>query len=269
MWEKPGSTGQFDTTLCEHATPKRSSMIRTGSMRRQRTTPSLFRPGFDNLRRFPHLPVVQQPGAACTLAAGQPIGTFFVKPMHPVPQCLAGPFRQSAPPPFGSCHRRQQPMPEVVVSGGCLNITAQDSASWQHQDHGEGVQQQAWQICFAGVNHKINERGNPPEPEFYEIGMSGLFAGDQQVHSDFNESYVTGWDVSRVKDMSSMFANTDTFDQDIGGWDISSLTDAYHMLGGSGMSQANFNRLLAGWRRLTRRRARRPSTTASRSAQVA
>ena len=89
MWERPGSTGQFDTTLCEHATPKRSSMIRTGSMRRQRTTPSLFRPGFDNLRRFPHLPVVQQSGAACTLAVGQPIGTFFVKPMHPVPQCLA------------------------------------------------------------------------------------------------------------------------------------------------------------------------------------
>ena len=34
-------------------------------------------------------------------------------------------------------------MPEVVVSGGCLNIAAQGGASRQHQDHGEGVQQQA------------------------------------------------------------------------------------------------------------------------------
>ena len=89
----------------------------------------------------------------------------------PGPPMSGGPFRQSAPPPFGSCHRRQQPMPEVIVSGGCLNIAAQDGASRQHQNHGEGVQQQAWQICFAGVNHKINGRGNPPEPEFYEIGI--------------------------------------------------------------------------------------------------
>ena len=88
----------------------------------------------------------------------------------PGPPMSGGPFRQSAPPPFGSCHRRQQPMPEVIVSGGCLNIAAQDGASRQHQDHGEGVQQQAWQICFAGVNHKINGRGNPPEPEVYGIG---------------------------------------------------------------------------------------------------
>ena len=72
----------------------------------------------------------------------------------PGPPMSGGPFRQSAPPPFGSCHRRQQSMPEVVVSGGCLNIAAQDGASWKHQNHGEGVQQQAWQICFAGVNHK-------------------------------------------------------------------------------------------------------------------
>ena len=76
----------------------------------------------------------------------------------PGPPMSGGPFRQSAPPPFGSCHRRQQSMPEVVVSGGCLNIAAQGGASWQHQDHGEGVQQQAWQICFTKVNHKINER---------------------------------------------------------------------------------------------------------------
>ena len=98
----------------------------------------------------------------------------------PVPQCQflnvspsmsGGPFRQSAPPPFASCHRRQQPMPEVVVSSGCLNIAAQGGASWRHQNHREGVQQQAWHISFAMVNHKINERGTPPEPELYQVGI--------------------------------------------------------------------------------------------------
>ena len=195
MWEKPGSTRSFNKIVRHHALPTCHAETLIDDPNRIDAPPAhhtialpvLSRSGPVSTIRArsriccPHLPVVQQAGAACTLAVGQPIGNFFVKPMHPVPQCRSlnvspsmsgGPFRQSAPPPFGSCHRRQQPMPEVVVSGGCLNIAAQDGASWKHQNHREGVQQQAWHISFAMVNHKINEREIPPEPELYKVGIT-------------------------------------------------------------------------------------------------
>ena len=164
MWEKPGSTRSFNKIVRHHALPTCHAETLIDDPNRidappahhtstpHHRSPSALpvRPGFDNPRPFPHL-LPASAGcstgrAACTLAVGQPIGTFFVKPMHPVPQCRSlnaspsmsgGPFRQSAPPPFASCHRRQQPMPEVVVSGGCLDIAAQGGASWRHQNHRE------------------------------------------------------------------------------------------------------------------------------------
>ena len=166
MWEKPGSTRSFNKIVRHHALPTCHAETLIDDPNRidappahNTSAPHHRSPGPVSTIRArsriccPHLPVVQQAGAACTLAVGQPIGTFFVKPMHPVPQCRSlnaspsmpvpqcqslnvsplmsgGPFRQSAPPPFGSCHCRQQPMPEVVVSGDCLNIAAQDGASF-------------------------------------------------------------------------------------------------------------------------------------------
>ena len=112
MWEKPGSTGQFDTTLCEHATPKRSSMIRTGPMRRQRTTPSLFRPGFDNLRRFPHLPVVQQP-------EGRPAPSRLVNPSGPSSsnRCTRSPNVWRSIPPIRAASVRFMPSQTAANAG--------------------------------------------------------------------------------------------------------------------------------------------------------
>ncbi|MEM8970612.1 MAG: BspA family leucine-rich repeat surface protein, partial [Pseudomonadota bacterium] len=58
---------------------------------------------------------------------------------------------------------------------------------------------------------------------------------------------IGGWDTSSVTDMSWMFRSAVNFNQDIGDWDISSLTNASRMLERSGMSQENFDNLLAGW----------------------
>ena len=93
MWEKPGSTRSFNKIVRHHALPTCHAETLIDDPNRIDAPPAHHtialpvRSGFDNPRPFPHLPVVQQAGAACTLAVGQPIGTFFVKPMHPVPQC--------------------------------------------------------------------------------------------------------------------------------------------------------------------------------------
>ena len=187
MWEKPGSTRSFNKIVRHHALPTCHAETLIDDPNRIDAPPAHHTIALPVLSRSGPVSTIRARSRICRLfnRQGRPapsrlvthrIGTFFVKPMHPVPQCRSlnvspsmsgGPFRQSAPPPFASCHRRQQPMPEVVVSGGCLNITAQGGASWRHQNHREGVQQQAWHISFAMVNHKINEREIPPEPELY------------------------------------------------------------------------------------------------------
>lgn len=50
------------------------------------------------------------------------------------------------------------------------------------------------------------------------------------------------WDVSHITDMSSLFRNTDNFDQDISSWDVSSVTDMSSMFRSS-----SFSRDIGGW----------------------
>lgn len=54
---------------------------------------------------------------------------------------------------------------------------------------------------------------------------------------------ITGWDVSRVTDMSNMFENAFSFNQAIGSWNVSKVTDM------SGMFQyvSSFNQPLGSW----------------------
>ena len=71
--------------------------------------------------------------------------------------------------------------------------------------------------------------------------MSALFQGDS---SDFNREKFSGieyWNVSNVKNMSRMFANTD-FNQDIGSWDVSNVTNMSGMF-----SNSPFNQNISSW----------------------
>ena len=71
--------------------------------------------------------------------------------------------------------------------------------------------------------------------------MSALFQGDS---SDSNREKFSGieyWNVSNVKNMSRMFANTD-FNQDIGSWDVSNVTNMSFMF-----SNSPFNQNISSW----------------------
>ena len=68
--------------------------------------------------------------------------------------------------------------------------------------------------------------------------MSNLF----QNYSTFNDN-IGGWNVSQVTNMTSMFDNAQTFNQDIGGWNVSKVTDMNHMF----FVATNFNQNIGGW----------------------
>ncbi len=66
--------------------------------------------------------------------------------------------------------------------------------------------------------------------------MSNMFR-----NADFNQD-ISGWDVSRVSNMNSMFQGNAFFDQDIGGWDVSSVTAMGYMF-----SDTPFNQDIGSW----------------------
>merc|ERR1719171_2321927 len=55
--------------------------------------------------------------------------------------------------------------------------------------------------------------------------------------------HISGWDVSQVTDMSELFKDKATFNEDISGWDVSSVTNMYAMF----YNAAAFNQPLNSW----------------------
>jgi len=66
------------------------------------------------------------------------------------------------------------------------------------------------------------------------------------TYCDIGRTYgypMNSWCVGQITDMSEIFRNDETFDQDISGWDVSSVTDMFFMFGNA---QA-FSSDLSGW----------------------
>ena len=80
--------------------------------------------------------------------------------------------------------------------------------------------------------------------------LARMFNGATSFNSD-----LSGWDVSNVVSMWTMFQNAESFNANIGTWDLNSIVDnpgdnndgLFTMLGGSGLSQLNYESTLEGW----------------------
>ncbi|WGK68219.1 BspA family leucine-rich repeat surface protein [Candidatus Haliotispira prima] len=87
----------------------------------------------------------------------------------------------------------------------------------------------------------IAELGNDADLNHIDVSkvtdMSRLFAD-----SDFNRD-ISGWDVSGVTDMSEMFSGAFIFNQPIEDWDVSNVTDMSRMFHGA----YNFNQPIGDW----------------------
>ena len=71
--------------------------------------------------------------------------------------------------------------------------------------------------------------------------MSGLFDISKDGHSSFNGD-LSRWDVGRVTDMNSMFADATSFNGDLSSWDVGRVTD----MSGMFYDATSFNRQLGG-----------------------
>lgn len=63
----------------------------------------------------------------------------------------------------------------------------------------------------------------------------------------FNQD-ISSWETGNVTNMAYMFNGATAFDQDLGNWDIGNVTNMANMLSYSGMSVANLDATLTGWR---------------------
>ena len=68
---------------------------------------------------------------------------------------------------------------------------------------------------------------------------------DDEDGNCVNSTYgsISGWDVSKVTDMSSMFTDAAAFNGDISGWDTSQVTDMDNMF----YDASVFNQDIGGW----------------------
>jgi len=65
--------------------------------------------------------------------------------------------------------------------------------------------------------------------------MEGMFKGAKA----FNMENISKWDVSRVKNMNSMFYSAKSFNQDISAWNTNEVTSMYSMFDSATLFQQN------------------------------
>jgi surface protein len=83
--------------------------------------------------------------------------------------------------------------------------------------------------------------------------MAYMFAAlNNDVESKFN-SDISGWDVSSVTTMESMFYGASSFDQNLGNWNVSNVetfdggTESFGFMEGTALSTTNYDSTLIGW----------------------
>ena len=67
---------------------------------------------------------------------------------------------------------------------------------------------------------------------------------DDRATVEATYGHISTWDTSGVKDMSELFRNADSFNEDIGAWDTSGVTSFSSMF----TDASSFNQDISGWR---------------------
>ena len=73
--------------------------------------------------------------------------------------------------------------------------------------------------------------------------MKSMFSLTGSTTNSVFNGDISGWDVSNVTNMNSVFVYATSFNRDIGGWDVSSVTDMGFMFSGA----SSFNGDISGW----------------------
>ena len=98
----------------------------------------------------------------------------------------------------------------------------------------------AWQSmhrAFAGCRNLVVNASN--EPDLSRVtDMSSMFAGAAAFNKD-----ISSWDVSAVRNMKWMFSGASAFNQSLNGWDVSAVTDMSWMFSFA----STFNQDLDTW----------------------
>ncbi len=104
-------------------------------------------------------------------------------------------------------------------------------------DHWGNIPWLSMQNAFYGCSHLQGLASDVPDLSSV-TDMSGMFREATSFNQDIGD-----WDVSHVTDMSEMFSCSTSFNQDIGDWDVSHVTDMSHMFSDS----TSFNQDIGDW----------------------
>ncbi|MRX64046.1 BspA family leucine-rich repeat surface protein [Maribacter luteus] len=90
---------------------------------------------------------------------------------------------------------------------------------------------------------------NNPSMKFWDVSnvtnMSNLFAEARSFNQDISD-----WNMASVTSIAGMFNQAVSFDQNLGTWDVSNITTMDNLLYGTGLSSDNYDKTLIGWNNL-------------------
>ncbi|MBI1658717.1 MAG: BspA family leucine-rich repeat surface protein, partial [Thaumarchaeota archaeon] len=128
----------------------------------------------------------------------------------------------------------------VSVYGGLEAISLgghPDAAKLVSVDQWGDVSWTTMRSAFEGAANMVYAAADAPDLSRV-TDMSQMFANAVSFNGD-----ISGWDVSSVVDMNHMFWEATAFNGDISGWDVSSVTDMWHMF----EYATSFNQPLDSW----------------------